>query len=279
MKLTKDKFWKALSTKRDLTSFYEECKFDDCSAVDSPASTDFFQLMCCTNEVRKHCLKTANKISNRFPLIRLAALYHDASFYLEGGKMRHKEARNDAGTNAWQLMRHFEFGQAQRKFVWALICVHNYNLLSTNVKRDPKRNQPLRQWRKALMDARSISKDVDWRDILRLVLADCDGKPAWWRKWLARPIVKYFTREELLGAIVYSRADLAITTDDIFRVCPEVDNRLLNEVYQHLLDHVAFNGYEYNDKAELVMETVSYIRGKQENKDILDSRVIFKERL
>ena len=277
--LSKERLMKALG-QRNLMPLFEKWGFynekwslDDIETVTTVARLDFFHLMDCIKEVRKHCLNTANKVSPRFPLIRLAALYHDASYSLEDGKMKHKDARDEALESAWQMMRHFEFSQAHIKFVRALIRVHDYNLISTNAKRDPKQNQPLRQWRKALIDANAVSRDVNWRSILRLALADCDGKQAWWRKWLARPIIRYFRQHELMGDIVYSRADLAISTEEIFNVCPELDPRRLTEVYDHLLNHVALNGYEYNNRAELVMETVAYIRGKQTDGDILDSRV------
>ena len=125
------------------------------------------------------------------------------------------------------------------------------------------------------MNARAISPTVEWRDVLRLVVADCDGKNAWWRKWLIRPIVRYFKQMDTEGAIVYSRNDLAVSALDILFACPELDKRYFKEIFAHLMNYVAFHGYEVNNKSELVMEAVAYIRGKQEKMDVLDSRVGF----
>lgn len=272
-KLTKDNLLYAITKFRDLKPTYEHWGLTDILNTESIAHDQFFHIMYNEPEIRKHCMETANKVSNRFPLIRLAALYHDTSCYLEKGKMNSKWARNEAIENADQMLRHFEFSEHQRKYVRALIHVHNYNLLPL------KYEQPLRQWRKAIIDARRICPTIGWKDILRLVMADCDTKKIWKRKWLARSIIRYFNQQEILGTIVYSRHDLDISTDDIFNVCPEIDNRRLTEVYNHLLRHVAFNGYDYNNKPELIMETVAYIRGKQEKGDILDSRVLYGDRV
>lgn len=275
-KLTKFKLLKALTSERDLSKRFEEWGFNNIEDTESVANNDFFHLMYISRYVRKHCLKTANKVSPRFPLIRLAALYHDVAYVFEDGNLRHKLARDDAKEAADQMMRYFEFSEANRKFVKALIHVHNYNLLSTNIKNFNHLKQPLRQWRKALIDANRICGDVGWRSILRLVIADCDGKNAWWRKWLVKPIILYFKRCEMEGSIVYSRNDLAVSALDILFACPELDKRYFKEIFDHLMNYVAFHGYEVNNKSELVMEAVSYIRGKQAKKDILDSRIHFE---
>lgn len=274
-KLTKFKLLKALTGERDLSKRFEEWGFDNIEDLESVAYNDFFHLMYIDKDVRKHCLKTANKISPRFPLLRLVALYHDCAYVLEEGRPSCKEARNYAKESTDQMLMHFEFSESDRKYAAALIHVHNYNLLSTNVKNANHLKQPLRQWRKALMDARKISSTVEWRDVLRLVVADCDGKNAWWRKWLVRPIVRYFKQQDAEGNIVYSRNDLAVSALDILFACPELDKRYFKEIFDHLLNYVAFHGYDVNNKTELVMEAVAYIRGKQEKTDVLDSRVGF----
>ena len=274
-KLTKVKLLKALTGERDLSKRFEEWGFNNVEDLESVANNDFFHLMYIDKDVRKHCLKTANKVSPRHPLVRLAAMYHDTSVFLGDRCFRHKRAREEARENVEQVLLHFEFSLSDRKFVDALIAVHDYNLLSTNIKNFNHLKQPLRQWRKALMNARAISPTVEWRDVLRLVVADCDGKNAWWRKWLIRPIVRYFKQMDTEGAIVYSRNDLAVSALDILFACPELDKRYFKEIFAHLMNYVAFHGYEVNNKSELVMEAVAYIRGKQEKMDVLDSRVGF----
>ena len=268
--LTKAAYMKGL-TARNMTPYLEEWGFYNPDQLGTMLDSSFMGIGYNNNYVVRHCADTAAKISNRFPLLRVAAMFHDAAWMLEEGKMRAKEAKEEALDNAWYGMRHFEFSERDRKFVRAVIAVHDYNLISTS-----KPEQPLKQWRKALMTAGSVSENVTWRDILRFVIADQDGKPNWRRKWLVRPIVKYFREQETLGQIVYTRNDLAVSALDILFACPELDKRYFREVFRHLLNYVALRGYEANNKTELVMEAVAYIRYKQEKGCIADSRIHFE---
>lgn len=227
-------------------------------------------------EALKHGVAVATRISCDYPLLRMAAIFHDLAIPPGCNYMHKRHAVKGAWiAEYWLTTNSNGWSKDDIQYIKAIISVHSYNFFNRKY-RDGE--QPLKQWRRALIDATKIYDCFYYKPLLRFALADAVDPR---QNTYGRAIIRYHAGRQLINyfynsMIVRSRYELCIdTVKDILYKYPWFKKEDLSGVYKHLLNVIVEEGYDANDHDNLVIEIERYMQKIATKHQEKDSRVHF----
>ena len=206
-----------------------------------------------------HGLECANRVSKKYPHIKLALFFHDMDLIsMKNTKWAHHSSA--AATHARYMMKKLGFSTKEIQKVEALIRFHHSHL-----------SKDMRSFRKVCMLGKEIDPDFNYKDFIRFKLADIDH-PKQFKIPLSvlKSTLKYMKTHKP----VYTRKDLDIdVTYDIVCAPQPYTDRDIGVILKRLMNYIAYHGYEHNDRYELKGEIADYLLKKYGSED---SRVCYE---
>jgi len=204
--------------------------------------------------VWEHLLLAGDKVSPRFPLIRLAAFLHDAgkpaSFARnsDGTFVGHEVSGSDV-VNNW--LAALKFSNEERAFVVGLVRSHMWG------GSDDISPKAVRKLRFKLNEL-----GVDVHSWLRLRIADRHANLIK-DDFSLRDIIERARRVGATGSVIedapFTVHALALKGGDIIKIFKLKPGRIVSHTQKHLLDFVVENGSEFNTVEALTNEAAFFI--------------------
>lgn len=194
-----------------------------------------------SEDVWTHSLIAGDRVSKRFPLIRLAAFLHDVGkprSYDPDGRTFYQHHTHSADIiREW--MTALTFSNDEIRYVVNLVLVHMDGNRGMTAKARRKLKNKLGRY------------DLQWRDYVRLRIADRAGNTA--RKVFSlgeiKDYVEIFTIEEEIPVTVQH---LDLKGGEIIRIFNLTPGPIVSKVQEELLNHILEEGEEYNSLRYLV---------------------------